>query len=61
MSRLKTHANQKFEVQLLQMEHEVTPGTSSELQPTLHSHVNVNIYTTKHKIEYGVMDLRGLA
>ena len=35
MSRLKTHANQKFEVQLLQMEHEVTPGTSSELQPTL--------------------------
>jgi len=54
MSRLEAHANQKFEVQLLQMEHEVTPGTSCELQPTLPSHVNVNIYTTNSKIEYGV-------
>lgn len=25
-----------------------------ELQPTLHSHVNVNIYTTNLKIDYGV-------
>jgi len=56
MSRLEAHANQKFEVQLLQMEeHEVTPGTSSsELQLTLPSHVNVNIYTTNPKIEYGI-------
>lgn len=45
MSRLETHANQKFEVQLLQMEHEVTPGTSSELSANVALHMPMSIFT----------------
>ena len=57
MSRLQAHANQKFEVQLLQMEDEVTPARDQQrasANAALHMSIMFNIYTTNPKIEYGI-------